>query len=136
MNISPKATTPQAVEVADSYFDAWRRNAPIAMSDVLAPDVRVNGPLGLIEGAERYQHSLARIFDLTRDLVVAKRWVDGGDVLTWFDLHPHGDGDPFPVASWLHIDHGRITRVRVTFDLGQLLAAGDPRRPSNPAGGR
>jgi hypothetical protein len=44
---------------------------------------------------------------------------------------PRGDGEPFPVANWLHIEDDRITRVRVTFDLGKLLqAGGDPRRRS------
>ncbi|MFI6691367.1 hypothetical protein ACIBLA_06300 [Streptomyces sp. NPDC050433] len=47
--------------------------------------------------------------------------------MTWFDLPPKGGTEPFPVASWLRIENGRIARVRVTFDLGKLLLAGDPR---------
>lgn len=120
-------TASDPVAVADAYFDAWRRGAPTELRDLLASDVRVNGPLGQIDGAAQYEPSLGHIFALTRALEAQKRWVDGGDVLTWFDLHPHGDGEPFPVASWLHIEHGRITRVRVTFDVTKLLAAGDPR---------
>ncbi|TWF78689.1 hypothetical protein FHX44_114612 [Pseudonocardia hierapolitana] len=30
------------------------------------------------------------------------------------------DGEPFPVAGRLHIEDGRITRVRVAFDLDKL----------------
>ncbi|GAA0842529.1 nuclear transport factor 2 family protein [Streptosporangium amethystogenes subsp. fukuiense] len=116
--------------VADAYFGAWQANQPSQLADVLAPDVRVNGPLGQIDGAAQYQASLARIFAITSELVFHKRWVDGDDVMTWFDLHPRGAGEPFPVASWLQIEGGRITRVRVTFDLGKLLQAGDPRRAS------
>lgn len=125
--MSTTATDP--VAVADAYFDAWRRGAPTELRDLLAPDVRVNGPLGQIDGAAVYEPSLGHIFALTRDLEVQKRWVDDGDVLTWFDLYPHGDAEPFPVANWLHIEGGRITRVRVTFDVTKLLAAGDPRDP-------
>ncbi|MET7336987.1 nuclear transport factor 2 family protein [Nonomuraea sp. NPDC005650] len=118
------------VAVADAYFDAWQANEPSRLDDVLAPDVRVNGPLGRIDGAAQYRASLGRIFAITGKLVLLKRWVDGDDVMTWFDLHPRDAAEPFPVASWLHIENGRITRVRVTFDLGKLLRAGDPRRPS------
>ncbi|GAB2883080.1 nuclear transport factor 2 family protein [Streptomyces mayteni] len=112
---------------ADAYFDAWRTNRPEALAEVLAPDVLVNGPLGRIDGATRYRSVLARIFDLTDRLALRRRWVDGADVMTWFDLHPRGGAEPFPVASWLHVEHGRIARVDVTFDLGRLLRAGDPR---------
>jgi SnoaL-like domain len=91
---------------------------------------RVHGPLGVIDGAQRYQDSLARIFALTGELEVHRRWVDGGDIMTWFDLHPRSGGEPFPVASWLHVEDGRIAEVRVTFDLATLLQAGDQRRPN------
>lgn len=119
-------TTPTAVE---TYFDAWRTNQPHRLSAVLARDVVVHGPLGRIDGAEQYQSSLGRIFGLTRELAILRRWVDGDDVLTWFDLHPHGDAAPFPVASWIRLDEdGLIASVDVTFDLTKLLDAGDPRR--------
>ncbi|TDC76725.1 nuclear transport factor 2 family protein [Streptomyces hainanensis] len=112
---------------ADAYFDAWRTNRPDDLADVLAPDVRVNGPLGRIDGADRYRAALARIFDLTDRLDLRRRWVEGDDVMTWFDLHPRGGDEPFPVASWLHVENGRVARVDVTFDVGRLLRAGDPR---------
>ncbi|MFE4534684.1 nuclear transport factor 2 family protein [Streptomyces scopuliridis] len=128
MNATPNSGDPTTA--ADAYFDAWQADRPAALADVLAPDVRVHGPLGLIDGAEQYQESLGRIFALTDTLVFRKRWVDGADVMTWFDLYPRGGSEPFPVASWLHIEDGRITGVRVTFDLGKLLRAGDPRSAS------
>lgn len=122
--------------VAEAYFDAWSRNAPADLAGVLAADVHVHGPLGFIDGAEQYQQSLGRIFSITDKLVVRKRWVDGGDVVTWFDLHPRGGAEAFPVASWLHISDGRIAGVDVTFDLSKLLDAGDPRRAPEQEGGR
>lgn len=96
---------------------------------MLAPDIRVNGPLGQIDGAAQYQTAVARIFGMTVKLIFHKRLIHGNDVMTWFDRHPL-NGEPFPVASWLHIENGRITRARVTFDLGKLLQAGDPRHSS------
>lgn len=123
------STSPNTVTIAEAYFEAWRTNQPEALTELFAPDIRVNGPLGQIDGAGPYQESLSRIFGITRELVIHKRWVDGGDVITWLDMHPTGDAEPWPVASWLHIEDGRITHVRVTFDVTKLLAAGDPRDP-------
>ncbi|MFJ7949605.1 nuclear transport factor 2 family protein [Streptomyces sp. NPDC096354] len=125
MSTSPDSSN--VAKAADAYFSAWQANQPAALADVLAPHVVVHGPLGRIDGAAQYQESLGRIFALTDTLEFRKRWIDGGDVLTWFDLQPHGEAEPFPVASWLHIEDGRITGVRVTFDLSRLLQAGDPR---------
>ena len=41
-------------------------------------------------------------------------FVDGSDVLTWFDLHI--TLAPRPTANWLPIEDGKTTRIRVTFD--------------------
>ena len=41
-------------------------------------------------------------------------FVDGPDVLTWFDLHI--TVAPRPTANWLPTEDGKITRIRVTFD--------------------
>jgi hypothetical protein len=41
-------------------------------------------------------------------------FVDGPDVLTWFDLHI--TVAPRPTANWLPVEDGQITRIRVTFD--------------------
>jgi hypothetical protein len=41
-------------------------------------------------------------------------FVDGPDVLTWFDLHT--TVVPPATANWLHIEDRKITRIRVTFD--------------------
>jgi hypothetical protein len=52
---------------------------------------------------------------------VLHRFVDGADVLTWFELHTK-DADPIPVANWSHVEDGWITRIRVTFDPRPLGA--------------
>jgi hypothetical protein len=46
---------------------------------------------------------------------VQKRFVDGPDVLTWFDLHT-SVAPPYPTANWSHVENGKITRIRVAFD--------------------
>ena len=55
---------------------------------------------------------MAQILD---DIVVQHVFVDGPDVLTWFDLHTTV-APPAPTANWQHIENGKITRIRVTFD--------------------
>lgn len=58
------------------------------------------------------------------DIVVHKRFVDGPDVLTWFDLHTSVAG-PAPVANWSHVEDGRIKTIRVTFDARPLAPPDD-----------
>jgi len=39
----------------------------------------------------------------------------GPDVLTWYDMATKV-ADPVPVANWMHVEDGKITRIRVAFD--------------------
>ncbi len=52
---------------------------------------------------------------ITTDIVIRKRFVDGSDALTWFDLHT-SVAPPAPTANWSHIEDGKITAIQVTFD--------------------
>lgn len=58
------------------------------------------------------------------DIVTHKRFVDGPDVLTWFDLHTTV-APPCPTANWSHIEHSKITTIRVTFDPRALAPQKD-----------
>ena len=40
---------------------------------------------------------------------------DGPDVLSWFDLAT-SVADTVPVANWMHVEDGKITRINVAFD--------------------
>jgi hypothetical protein len=57
------------------------------------------------------------------DIDVVKVWVDGPDVLTWFDLHTD-KASPTPTVNWMRIENGRITRIRATFDPREIVDAG------------
>lgn len=50
------------------------------------------------------------------DVVIRKTFVDGPDVLTWFDLHTNVVENPLPVANWSHVRDGKISSIQVTFD--------------------
>jgi len=63
---------------------------------------------------------LAGMFAMTRQVEVVRRWADGPDVITWFELSTETAG-PLPVVNWSRVEDGRITRIRVTFDPRPLL---------------
>jgi hypothetical protein len=54
------------------------------------------------------------------DIDVKVMAVEGKDVMTWFELHS-AVADPIPTVNWSHVEDGRITRIRVTFDPRPLL---------------
>ena len=56
---------------------------------------------------------------ITSDIVIQKVFVDGPDVLTWYDLHTTV-ADPVPVANWVHVEKGKITFLKVAFDARKL----------------
>jgi hypothetical protein len=60
-------------------------------------------------------------FAMTRQVEVIKRWADGPDVITWFELST-ATARPLPVVNWSHVEGGLITRIRVTFDPRPILS--------------
>jgi hypothetical protein len=108
-----------AAAVVSIYFDAWKARDFARFQSVLADDVSFVGPLGTADGAEECREGIEHLSVITTDIVIVKRFVDGGDVLTWFDLHTTV-APPAPVANWSHVEGGQITRIRVTFDTRPL----------------
>lgn len=106
--------------IANRYFDAWRQRDIESVRPLLHEQVTFVGALGATSGAEETLAGLSRMFDITREVQVVKRWVDGPDVLTWFELQTP-QASPIPVVNWSHIEGGRIERIRVTFDPRPLL---------------
>ena len=104
-----------AEHVAATYFTAWKGRDFTTFRSVLADDVVFDGPLGHVEGGDACAQALQRMSQIVTDIVVQKRFVDGPDVLTWFDLHT-SVAPPCPTANWSHVENGKITRVRVAFD--------------------
>ncbi len=107
--------TSAPAEVAAAYFRAWQNGEIDHVRPLLHPDV-----LGATRGAEETLRGLAGMFAMTRQVEVIKRWVDGLDVLTWFELSTASAG-PLPVVNWSRVEDGLITRIRVTFDPRPML---------------
>ena len=105
--------------VAEAYFAAWKANDWERLRGLLADDVSFRGPLASIDGADECVDGLRGMAQIMTDIVVRKRFVDGPDVLTWFDLHTKV-APPAPTANWSHVEDGRITAIQVTFDARPL----------------
>lgn len=105
--------------LAAAYLDAWLAEDFDTLRSLLADDVSFRGPLATIQGADDCVAGLRGMSEIVTDIVVHKRWVDGPDVLTWFDLHTTV-APPAPTANWSHVENGRIERIHVTFDARGL----------------
>ena len=112
--------TSTVAEVAATYFDAWKAGDFTRLRSVLADDVTFDGPLGHADNAEECIAGLRRMSEIVTDIVIRKTFVDGADVLTWFDLHTARTG-PLPTVNWRHVQEGKITSIRVTFDPRPLV---------------
>jgi hypothetical protein len=101
--------------VVERYFDAWKRNDFATMRSVLDDRVDFAGPIDRFDNADAYQQAIQGLSQMKTDIVIRKSFVDGPDVLTWYDLHT-AIAAPAPVAEWSHVENGKITMVRVVFD--------------------
>jgi hypothetical protein len=115
---SARTATPE--EVAAAYFGAWGKGDIDLVRPLLHPDVDFVGALGATRGAQETLRGLAGMFSMTSQVEVVKRWADGPDVITWFELRTAAAG-PLPVVNWSRVEDGLITRIRVTFDPRPLL---------------
>jgi hypothetical protein len=104
-----------ARKVAETYFDAWKRNDFATMRAVLDDRLDFAGPLDRFDNADAYQQAIRGLSQVKTDIVVHKVFVDGPDVVTWYDLHTKV-APPAPVAEWSHVEGGKITMVRTVFD--------------------
>jgi len=114
------ATNRTPAELAAAYFDAWQRGDIERVRPLLDDDVDFAGALGTTRGVEETLKGLTGMFAMTKRVTVVRRWADGPDVITWFELSTASAG-PIPVVNWSHVEQGRITRIRVTFDPRPLL---------------
>lgn len=118
-NDAPLASAARAA--AETYFEAWRARDFDRLRTVLADDVEFAGPLGTAHGADECVAGLRGMAESVMvDVVVRARVAEGAEVITWFDLVTR-DTAPLPTANWSHVENGRITRIRATFDPRPLF---------------
>lgn len=112
--------------VVSTYYNAWMKNDFATMRSVLNDRMDFAGPIDKFDSADAFQETVR---DLTQqivtEVVVQKMFVDGADVLTWYDLHTK-IAPPAPVAEWSHVEDGKITMVRAVFDARPFAPAAGP----------
>jgi hypothetical protein len=114
--------TTDARSLAATYFEAWKARDFARLRSVLADNATFRGPLGSADDAEACMRGLQTMAQIITDIVIHKTFVDGQDVLTWFDLHT-SIAPMCPTANWSHTENGKITAIQVTFDARELAAA-------------
>lgn len=116
---------PDPGQLATIYFTSWKDHDFDTLRSVLADDVTFRGPLGTADDAETCIQGLKGMSQIITDIVIGHMFVDGDDVLTWFDLHTTV-APPCPTANWSHVANGKISAIRVTFDARDLASAKGP----------
>jgi ketosteroid isomerase-like protein len=111
-----------AAATAATYFDAWQARDFARLRSVLADDVEFAGPLARVKGSDDCLRGLRGMAQIMTGLEVRKVFRDGPDVLTWFDLAT-SVAETVPVANWMHVEDGKITRIRVAFDARGIANA-------------
>lgn len=106
--------------VAETYFSAWQDGDFDTLRSILADGTTFRGPLGSANSGDECVAGLRGMAQMMTEIKILKMFVDGPDVLTWFDLHTH-TAPPAPTANWMHIEDGRIARIRVTFDPREIV---------------
>jgi len=104
-----------AAAAAAIYFDSWRARDFARLRSVLAEDVDFAGPLGQVKGGEECLRGLKGLSAIMTGIDIQKVFAAGPDVLTWYDMATTV-ADPVPVANWMQVSDGKITRIRVAFD--------------------
>lgn len=108
-------------DLAATYFDAWLAHDFDRLRSVLADDATFTGPMGTADGADACLDGLRGMSTAMEGADVRHVFVDGDDVLTWYDLRMQG-AEPCPTANWMHVEDGRISEIRVAFDPRPLTA--------------
>jgi ketosteroid isomerase-like protein len=106
---------------AATYFDAWLAGDFARLRSVLADDVDFAGPMGQVTGADDCLRGLEGLAKIITGIDIQKVFTAGSDVLTWYDMATTV-ADPVPVANWMQVRNGKITRIRVAFDPRGIVA--------------
>ncbi len=101
--------------VASTYFRSWQAKDFDTLRSLLADDVTFRGPLGTADGIEECMQGLQGMSQMITDVEIEQIWVDGPDVITWYELHTNV-AEPAPTANWSRVEDGKITAIRATFD--------------------
>ena len=105
-----------ATTAAATYFDAWQARDFDRLRTVLADDVTFTGPMGEAKGPDECLRGLRGLATIMTGIDIRAVFTAGSaDVLTWYEMATRV-ADPVPVANWMHVENGKLTRIRAAFD--------------------
>ena len=107
--------------IATSYFEALKSHDFEALRSLMIDNTTFIGPLAKCTNAEECMHGLRGLASIATDIVIKHMWIDNFDVLTWFELNTTKTVEPLSICNWMHIEKGKITSIKVTFDPRALL---------------
>lgn len=106
--------------VARSYFTTWKNGDFKTMRSIFAEGAALNSPLADCYGIDEIIQILQKITPIIVDLKIQHMWVDGNDVITWYELYTSKAKRPMSVANWMHIEKGKIVRIATVYDPSPL----------------
>ena len=110
-------------DIAATYFEAWKGKDFDTLASILDENATFRGPLGTAASGAECVAGLKGMSQIVTDIDIAHVFVDGENVLTWFDLHT-SIAPPASTANWQRIENGKIVEIKVTFDPREIIAAG------------
>jgi SnoaL-like domain len=122
MTTTDNAQRKDTAALAATYFRAWKARDFAEFRSILADDVTFTGPLGQASNADDCVKGIQGLSQIMTDVVVRKTFIDGPDILTWFELHTKVTEEPLTVANWSHVRDGKISSIQVTFDPRPLTS--------------
>jgi uncharacterized protein YbjT (DUF2867 family) len=117
--LAREAGDPRAL--ATGYFEGWVAHDFDRVRTLLADDATFSGPLGTASSGDECVAGLEGMAKMMTGLDITRMVVDGPDVMTWYDLLVSG-APPTPTVNWMHVENGRIRRIRATFDPRAILS--------------
>ena len=79
--------TQTPAHIAATYFEAWKAKDFDTLASILHEDATFRGPLGTADSGEECVAGLKGMSQIVTDIDIAHVFVDGPNVLTWFELH-------------------------------------------------
>ncbi len=108
-------------DIATTYFESWKRHDFKTLHSLFSDDITFIGVLGEATGAGECTEGLRGLASIMTDIVIQHMWIDESNIMTWYELHTTKTDKPLIVANWSHVENGKITKIRVTFDPRPLI---------------
>jgi hypothetical protein len=112
--------------VVEAYFAAWTTRDTDAAYALLAPELEFSGPSAAYHSAAEFKPALIGFSAMTKGARIIELLVDGERAALLYDCDLPPPAGTVRIASFFHVEHGKITAYDTRFDptgLRQLQAA-------------